>query len=363
MIDAKWHTAIQVVGYHLRVQEEKLQGALEMTREIFTVKVLLPLTAMVLVVIFLYLRHSQVPSEQRDGGGASSITKDNELLEDEKPLSESDLIMAKQPRESERDRKMNIQENAAKETPSVENSKLVQYEKMKQDFEQDAATFRSQHPVYAEFANVFESKVMPIWYQGERARRYLLRIGKEKGDQVIADTPYDKQREKELLDSTIAEWFIKIISDMEAVVQSEEIAFTSRKEQRRWASLLGLKKRLSQNQREYDKREFDHAFSDDEIARKIFENNLREPISMVVGILQNVSTKLPPDIESRKEALEQTRQALIAEGSIKVSDKKDLKYMEPYVKHLSTVQRQYEEKIELLRDVERERERILEEGI
>lgn len=251
------------------------------------------------------------------------------------------------------------EEGAATEEPPAENSRLIQYAEMQQAFEQDAAAFRSQHPVYAEFANVFENKVMPIWHKSELAKQNLLRIQSEKGERIIADTPYDPKREKELIDAVVAEWFSEIITEMDALVKSEKIDLGAN-EKHRWAALLSLQKRLGHRPKKHDEHEFNDAFSNNDIARTIFESNLGEPIAMVAGILQSVVITLPPDLERQRNLVAQMRRALIAEGLIDFTGDVAGEYMEPYARRISEIVERYKKKTELVRDADEERERTLE---
>ena len=219
-------------------------------------------------------------------------------------------------------------------------ARVVEHEKAKTDFERDAAAFRSKSPVYEQFAATLEKQIVPIIEQGRVAHANLLALRKEKGDQALQNVEYDGQLEKALTDKLVKKLFWEMAGPLQSLVTENGIVLP--KETQRNFSLTGFKQRFD-SVAKLNGAEFESAFSDDEAARMIFENNLVEPVSVTTHLFLGIAIALPPELQKRLEDIDSqqttlTKQKLLAPRDQKlyrgILETRNREYFEPYTKRI-----------------------------
>lgn len=203
------------------------------------------------------------------------------------------------------------------------------------DFEKKSISYRAKHVVYAQIENTLKTEIIPILYKGRQAHRFLLQQKKD----AVSAANYDKNKEKKMVDKIIYALFYDIILQLEKVIKAEKIEIPADVKQK--FIISGFKQVY--NTEKFSDKKIDLFYSDNEMAQKIFENNLFEPLSIMTGLVVKIALLLPQDLQADYDKVIQRYTVLINNGEIANVNERlfsdipqyDRKcYFEPYAKRI-----------------------------
>jgi len=171
------------------------------------------------------------------------------------------------------------------------------------EFHDELQAYRSNHPIES-FLERCREQVIPLAIEGELARMRILEIASEKGESYIEENlqrhPAENARR---IDATIQEWFSDIATKTIELLQSNSLELTEQQH----VALENLRVKLKPLNESVDTT---NPYPEGSLAHLNYLNDLKTAATSVAGLLSELLSTLPPELDAERRHLQEIREQL-----------------------------------------------------